>query len=98
MVQSFRASEVSRINGHGFNFDVVPSLVGIWCLLILRFGVVGGAWEIRDGRNGFRNGFRGAEQELEVWNMVRGFRVKDRSYRTRIKSSGAKIGESGIID
>ena len=30
------ASEVSCINGRGFNFDVVPSLVGIWCPLIFK--------------------------------------------------------------
>ena len=33
------ASEVSRINGRGFNFDVAPSLVGIRCPLISRVGV-----------------------------------------------------------
>ena len=43
----FRDSEMSCINGRGFNFDVAPSLVGIWCQLISRVGDVGdvgGAW------------------------------------------------------
>ena len=35
---------MSCINGRGFNFDVAPSLVGIWCPLISRVGDVGGAW------------------------------------------------------
>ena len=35
------ASEVSCVNGRGFNFDVAPSLVGIWCLLIYKVGDVG---------------------------------------------------------
>ena len=30
------ASEVSYVNGRGFNFDVAPLLVGIWCPLISR--------------------------------------------------------------
>ena len=38
------ASEMSCINGRGFNFDVAPSLVEIWCPLISRVGDVGGAW------------------------------------------------------
>ena len=38
---SFGASEVSYVNGRGFNFDVVPSLVGIWCPLIYEVGDVG---------------------------------------------------------
>ena len=38
------ASEISCINRCGFNFDVVPSLVGIWCPLISRVGDVRGAW------------------------------------------------------
>ena len=32
------ASEVSCVNGRGFNFDVAPSLVGIGCPLISRVG------------------------------------------------------------
>ena len=36
-----RASEMSCVNGRGFNFDVAPSLVGIWCPLIYRVGDVG---------------------------------------------------------
>ena len=42
------ASEISCINGRGFNFDVVPSLIGIWCPLISRVGDVGdvgGVWK-----------------------------------------------------
>ena len=35
------ASEMSCVNGRGFNFDVAPSLVGIWCPLISRVGDVG---------------------------------------------------------
>ena len=35
------ASEISCVNGRGFNFDVAPSLVGIWCPLIYRVGDVG---------------------------------------------------------
>ena len=38
---SFGDSEMSCVNGHGFNFDVAPSLVGIWCPLISRVGDVG---------------------------------------------------------
>ena len=37
------ASEVSYVNGRGFNFDVAPSLVGIWCPLIYKVGDVGGS-------------------------------------------------------
>ena len=40
-LRSFRASEVSCVNGRGFNFDVAPSLVGIWCPLIYKVGDVG---------------------------------------------------------
>ena len=40
VIQSFGASEVSHINRRGFNFNVVPSLIGIWCPLISRFGDV----------------------------------------------------------
>ena len=52
---------------------------------------VRGAWDAR-------NGFGGVEQELEVWNMVRGFQIKGQSYGVRIKGSGARIRESGIIE
>ena len=37
VIRNFRASEVSRINRRGFNFDVAPSLVRIWCPLISMF-------------------------------------------------------------
>ena len=37
-LRSFGASEVSCVNGRGFNFDVVPSLSGIGCPLISRVG------------------------------------------------------------
>ena len=40
-LQSFGALEMSCVNGRGFNFDVAPSLVGIWCPLIYRVGDVG---------------------------------------------------------
>ena len=40
-LRSFGASEVSYVNGLGFNFDVAPSLVGIWCPLIYEVGDVG---------------------------------------------------------
>ena len=43
-----------------------------------------------------KNGFRDAEQELEVQSMVRGFRIKGRRYGVMIKGSGARIGESEI--
>ena len=49
---------MSCINGHGFNFDVVPSLVGIWCPLISRVGDVGGACGKSKGKRldtGLRN-------------------------------------------
>ena len=45
-----------------------------------------------------KNGFRDAEQELEVQSMVRGFRIKGRRYGVMIKGSGARIGESEIIE
>ena len=40
-IRSFGDSEMSCVNGRGFNFDVAPSLVGIWCPLISRVGDVG---------------------------------------------------------
>ena len=40
-LRSFGDSEMSFVNGRGFNFDVAPSLVGIWCPLISRIGDVG---------------------------------------------------------
>ena len=40
-LRSYGASEVSYVNGLGFNFDVAPSLVGIWCPLIYNVGDVG---------------------------------------------------------
>ena len=40
-LRSFGVSEVSYVNGRGFNFDVAPSLVGIWCPLIYEVGDVG---------------------------------------------------------
>ena len=74
---------MSCINGRGFNFDVAPSLVGIWCPLISRVGDVGdvgGAWgkskaerldtevRVKSRRFGVR---------LEVWNKVKGFGVTE---------------------
>ena len=58
--------ELSCINGRGFNFDVAPSLVGIWCPLISRVGDVGGAW----GKSKVQS------LELEVQSKVRGFGVR----------------------
>ena len=40
-LRSFGALEMSYVNGRGFNFDVAPSLVGIWCPLIYEVGDVG---------------------------------------------------------
>ena len=40
------ASELSCVNGRGFNFDVAPSLVGIWCPLIYRVGDVGDVGDV----------------------------------------------------
>ena len=40
-LRSLGASEMSYVNGRGFNFDVAPSLVGIWCPLIYEVGDVG---------------------------------------------------------
>ena len=45
-LQSFGASEMSCVNGRGFNFDVAPSLVGIWCPLIYRVGDVGDVGDV----------------------------------------------------
>ena len=88
-----RASEISCINGRGFNFDVAPLLVGIWCPLISRVGDVGdvgGAWgkskaqrldsdvQINSRRFGVRS--RVSDQGLEL--------------RSEIKDSGIRIGES----
>ena len=41
--RSLGVLEVSYVNGRGFNFDVAPSLVGIWCPLIYKVGDVGGS-------------------------------------------------------
>ena len=60
------ASEMSCINGRGFNFDVAPSLVGIWCPLISRVGDVGGAW----GKS------KGKRLDTEVRSKVKGFGVR----------------------
>ena len=54
----------------------------------------GGAWEMWDTKDGFG----GVEQESEVRSMVRDFQIKGRRYRVRIKGSGARIRESGIIE
>ena len=80
-LQSFGDSEMSCINGRGFNFDVAPSLVGIWCPSISRVGDVRGAWgkskaerldtEVRIKSRRFR-------VRSEVQDKVRGFGVRIR--------------------
>ena len=42
-LRSFGDSEMSCVNGRGFNFDVAPSFVGIWGPLISRVGDVRGS-------------------------------------------------------
>ena len=85
-----RASEISCINRRGFNFDVAPSLVGIWCLLISRVGDVGGAW----GKS------KAQRLDSDVQINSRRFRVRSRvsdqglELRSEIKDSGIRIGES----
>ena len=37
---------MSCVNGRGFNFDVAPSLVGIWCPLIYRVRDVGDVGDV----------------------------------------------------
>ena len=64
------ASEMSCVNGRGFNFDVAPSLVGICCPLISMVGDVGDVG-VRSGvrskgrrfgvRSGVRSKVRGSE-------------------------------------
>ena len=64
-LRSFGDSEMSCINGCGFNFDVAPLLVGIWCPLISKVGDVGdvgGAW----GKS------KGKRLDTEVRSKVRG--------------------------
>ena len=70
---------MSCINGRGFNFDVAPSLVGIWCPLISRVGDVGGAWRKSKGKRldtEVRNKSRRFGVRSEVRNKVKGFRVR----------------------
>ena len=89
------ASEISRINRCGFNFDVAPLFVGIWCLLIFRVGDVGdvgGAWgkskaqrldsEVRINSRRFGVRSRVSDQGSELWSEIKGFRNKD--WRVRI--------------
>ena len=45
---------MSYVNGRGFNFDVVPSLVGIWCPLIYEVGDVGGSEQWSEVRSKVR--------------------------------------------
>ena len=70
---------MSCINGRGFNFDVAPLLVGIWCLLISRVGDVGGAWGKSKGKRldmGVRNKSQRFGVRSEVRNKVKGFGVR----------------------
>ena len=85
---SFGDSEMSCVNGRGFNFDVAPSLVGIWCLLISRVGDVRGAWRkckaqrlylelrINSWRFGVRS--RVSDQGSELQSEIKGLRNRDR--------------------
>ena len=59
---------MSCINGRGFNFDVAPSLVGIWCPLISRVGDVGGVW----GKS------KGKRLDTEVRNKSRRFGIRSK--------------------
>ena len=75
---------MSCINGRGFNFDVAPSLVGIWCPLISRVrdvGDVGGAW----GKS------KAERLDMEVRIKSRRFRVRS-EVRDKVKSFGVRIG------
>ena len=75
---------MSCVNGRGFNFDVAPSLVGIWCPLISGVrdvGDVGGAW-------GKSNGKR---LDTEVRNKSQRFRVGS-EVRNKVKGLGVRIG------
>ena len=75
---------MSCINGRGFNFDVAPSLVGIWCPLISRVrdvGDVGGAW----GKS------KGKRLDTEVRNKSRRFGVRS-EVRNKVKGLGVRIG------
>ena len=68
-LRSFRALEMRCVNGRGFNFDVAPLLIGIWCPLIYRVGDVGdigGTW----GKSKVQS------LESEVRSKVRGFGVR----------------------
>ena len=76
--------EISCINGRGFNFDVAPSLVGIWCPLISRVGDVGGAW----GKS------KGKRLHTEVRNKSQRFRVRS-EVRNKVKGFGVRIGVTG---
>ena len=73
---------MSCINGCGFNFDVAPSLVGIWCPLISRVRDVrdvGGAWGKSKGKRldmGVRNKSQRFGVRSEVRNKVKGFGVR----------------------
>ena len=75
---------MSCVNGRGFNFDVAPSLIGIWCPLISRVrdvGDVGGAW----GKS------KAERVDTEVWIKSRGFGVRS-EVRNKVKGFGVRIG------
>ena len=72
---------MSCINGRGFNFDVAPSLVGIWCPLISRVGVVGGAW----GKS------KAERLDTEVRIKIRRFGVRS-EVRDKVRGFGVRIG------
>ena len=82
-LRSFGDSEMSYTNGRGFNFDVAPSLVGIWCPLISDVGDVGVAW----GKS------KGKRFDTEVQIKSRRFGVRS-ELRNKVKGFGVRIGES----
>ena len=70
--------------------DVASTSVRIWCLLILK-------WRCSEVHGKFEIEEMISEMGSEVWSKVR-FRIKGWSYGVRFKSTGVRIGESGVID
>ena len=75
---------MSCINGRGFNFDVVPSLIGIWCPLISRVGDVGGAWRKS----------KAERFDMEVRIKSQRFGVRS-EVRDKVRGFGVRIGVTG---
>ena len=70
----YGASEVRVLNGHGFNFNIVPSLVWIGCPLIWqRLEMFGDLWRVRE------KGLGHDDRELEVQS-------RSQRYGTRVGS------------